>query len=281
MITSAGVIILSVQGVPIRLMDVDAWTLVFVRGVLSAPGLFVFFLVMERKGWRGQLRAMGLAGVIAAVLFALDNVMFIYSITHTSVANTLLMISLSPLFAALLTRIVLREAVPRRTWLAIGGASVATLVILVGSLVTGDLLGTLAGLVAAIAIGGTLVVLRSRPSLNLVPAVALGAGLAGLIGLPAASPASADAWDWIMLVLVGLLIVPLAFGLIATGPRYIPAPEVALLLLLQTVLGALWVWIAVGEAPHGATLVGGLMLVVVLALHSGATLKSLERDRPE
>ena len=123
MITSAGVIILSIQGVSIRLMDVDAWTLVFVRGVLSAPGLFVFFLVMERTGRRRQLRAMGLAGVIAALLFALDNVMFIYSITHTSVANTLLMVSLSPLFAALLTRIVLREAVPRRTWFAIGGTT--------------------------------------------------------------------------------------------------------------------------------------------------------------
>ncbi|MDE0376789.1 MAG: DMT family transporter [bacterium] len=278
MITSAGVIILSVQGVPIRLMDVDAWTLVFVRGVLSAPGLFVFFLVMERTGWRGQMRAMGLAGVIAALLFALDNVMFLYSITHTSVANTLLMISLSPLFAALLTRIVLREMVPRRTWLAIGGATVATLVILLGSLVTGDLPGTLAGLVAAIAIGGTLVVLRSRPSLNLVPAVALGAGLAGLIALPLASPGSADSRDWVMLVLVGVLIVPVAFGLIATGPRYIPAPEVALLLLLQTVLGALWVWIAVGEAPHGATLVGGLMLIAVLAIHSVATLRTLNAD---
>ena len=114
--------------------------------------------------------------------------------------------------------------------------------------------------------------------MNLVPAVAIGAGLAGLIGLTAASPASADLRDWVLLVLIGLLIVPVAFGLIATGPRYIPAAEVALLSLLQTVLGAFWVWIAVGEAPHGATVVGGLMLVVVLALHSAATLKSLERD---
>ena len=276
MITSAGVVILSVQGVPIRLLETDAWTLLFARGVLSAPGLFVFFLVVERTGWRGQLRAMGLAGVIAAALFALDNVTFIYTITHTSVANTLLMISLSPLFAALLTRLVLRQAVPRRTWLAIGGASVATLVILLGSLVTGDLPGTLAALVAAMAIGGTLVVLRSRPSLNLVPAVAIGAGLAGLTALPAASPSSADLRDWVLLVLIGLLIVPMAFGLIATGPRYIPAAEVALLLLLQTVLGAFWVWIAVGEAPHGATVVGGLILILVLAMHSVATLRNLD-----
>ena len=278
MITSVGVVVLSIQGVPIRLIEVDAWTLLFARGVLSAPGLFIFFLIAERTGWRGQVRAMGLAGVMAALLFALDNVMFIYSITHTSVANTLLMISLSPLFAGLLTRIALRQAVPRRTWLAIGGATVATLVILLGSLVAGDLLGTLAGLVAAIAIGGTLVVLRSRPTLNLVPAVAIGAGLGGLIGLPAASPASADLRDWVLLVLLGLLIVPVAFGLIATGPRYIPAAEVALLLLLQTVLGAFWVWIAVGEAPHGATLVGGVMLIVALAMHSVATLKGLNAE---
>ena len=280
LITSVGVVVLSFQGIPIRLVEVDAWTLLFVRGVLSAPGLFAFFLIVERTRWRDELRAaMGLAGLTAALLFALDNVMFIISITRTSVANTLLMISLSPLFAGLLTRIVLRRQVPRRTWLAIGGGAVATLVIMLGSLVAGDLPGTLAGLVAAIAIGGTLVVLRSKPSLNLVPAVAIGGGLSGLVGLPAASPASADLRDWILLLLLGLLVMPLAFGLIATGPRYIPAAEVALLLLLQTVLGAYWVWIAVGEAPHTATLAGGLILIVVLAMHSFATMKGLNGHR--
>ncbi|MCY4371501.1 MAG: DMT family transporter [bacterium] len=276
LVTSVGTMVLSLQGIPIRLIEVDAWTLLFVRGVLAAPGLFVFFLVMERSRWKDQLRAMGVAGMTAALLFALDNAMFIYSITHTSVANTLLMISLSPLFAGLLTRIVLRQQVPRRTWLAIGGGAVATLVIMLGSLVAGDLPGTLAGLVASIAIGGTLVVLRSKPFLNMVPAIAIGAGLSGLVGLPAANPGSAGLRDWILLLVLGLLVMPLAFGLIATGPRFIPAAEVALLLLLQTVLGAYWVWIAVGEVPATATLVGGAMLLVVLAVHSVATLKSLD-----
>ena len=279
LISSVGVAVLSIQGVPIRLIEVDAWTLLFVRGVLAAPGLFVFFLIVERSGWKGQVRAMGLAGVMAAVLFAVDNVMFIYAITHTSVANTLLMISLSPLFAGLLTRIVLRQSVPRRTWLAIGGGTVATLVVMLGSLVGGDLPGTLAGFVAAIAIGGTLVVLRSKPFLNLVPAIAIGAGLSGLVGLPAARPASADLQDWVLLLLLGLIVMPVAFGLITTAPRFIPAAEVALLLLLQTVLGAYWVWIAVGEVPSNTTLVGGLMLIVVLAMHSVATLRSLGTHR--
>ena len=273
MITVIGVLVLSFEGVLIRWIEVDSWTLLFLRGVLAAPGLFVFFLVVERRGWRHQIRSMGLAGLLAAVLFAIDNVGFIYSITHTSVANTFLLISLSPLFAGLLTRVVLRERVPRRTWLAIAGGAVATSIIMLGSVVEGDLPGTLAGLVAAAGLGGTLVVLRARPHLNMVPAVALGSGLAALVGLPAAVPSSAGAQDWVNLIALGLILVPVAFGLIAMGPRYIPAAEVALLLLLETVLGALLVWMVIGEIPTIATVVGGLILVVVLAAHSVATLR--------
>ena len=273
MITTIGVLVLSFEGVLIRWIEVDSWTLLFLRGVLAAPGLFLFFLMVERRGWRRQIRSMGLAGLLAAVLFAIDNVGFIYSITHTSVANTFLLISLSPLFAGLLTRVVLRERVPRRTWLAIAGGAVATSIIMLGSVVEGDLPGTLAGLVAAAALGGTLVVLRARPHLNMVPAVALGSGLAALVGLPAAVPSSADAQDWVNLIALGLILVPVAFGLIAMGPRYIPAAEVALLLLLETVLGALLVWMVIGEIPTIATVVGGLILVVVLAAHSVATLR--------
>jgi len=280
MITTIGVLVLSFEGVLIRWIEVDSWTLLFLRGVLAAPGLVVFFLVVERRGWRRQIRSMGLAGLVAAVLFAIDNVGFIYSITHTSVANTFLLISLSPLFAGLFTRVVLRERVPRRTWLAIAGGAVATLIIMVGSLVEGDLPGTLAGLVAAAALGGTLVVLRARPHLNMVPAVAFGSGLAALVGLPGAVPSSADAQDWVNLIALGLILVPVAFGLIAMGPRYIPAAEVALLLLLETVLGALLVWMVIGEAPTLATVVGGLILVVVLAAHSLATLRGREEHPP-
>jgi len=268
--------VLSFEGVLIRSIEVDSWTLLFLRGVLAAPGLFLFFIIAERRGWRTQLRSMGLAGALAAVLFAIDNVGFIYSITHTSVANTLLLISLSPLFAGLFTRMLLREAVPRRTWLAITGGAVATLIIMLGSLAEGDLAGTVAGLVASAALGGTLVVLRANPTLNMVPAVAFGSGLAALVGLPLSVPGSADTQDWIYLVALGFLVVPIAFGLIATGPRFIPAAEVALLLLLETVLGAFMVWAIIGEEPTLTTIVGGLILVAVLAAHSVATLKNLE-----
>lgn len=279
LITFIGVVVLSFEGVLIRSIKVDSWTLLFLRGLLAFPGLFLFFLIVERRGWRSQVRSMGWAGVLAAVLFAIDNVGFIYSITHTSVANTLLLISLSPLFAGLFTRLLLREQVPRRTWLAIAGGAVATLIIMLGSLVEGDLAGTIAGLIASAALGGTLVVLRANPTLNMVPAMALGSGLAALVGLPASVPGSADVQDWMYLVALGFFVVPVAFGLIATGPRFIPAPEVALLLLLETVLGASMVWAIIGEEPALTTILGGIILVAVLAAHSVATLRSMEGQR--
>lgn len=280
LLSSIGVIVLSLEGLLIRLIDVDAWTILAVRGIFSAIGLFVFFLFVEGATWRAQLGSIGLAFGAATALFAIDNVAFIYSITHTSVANTLLMISLTPIFATLLSRLVLREVVPTRTWVAIGGATIATVVILFDSLGRGDLLGNLAGLIAAMSIGGTLVVLRGNPSLNLIPAMASGAGLAAFIALPAASIGPADGSDWALLVVLGLVVSPVAFGLIALGPRFIPAAEVALLLLLETVLGALWVWLALDEIPTAATFVGGSILLAVLTSHSIAALRSLQPQSP-
>ena len=285
LLSSIGVIVLSLEGLLIRLIDVDAWTILAVRGIFSAIGLFVFFLFIEGATWRAQLGSIGLAFGAATALFAIDNVAFIYSITHTSVANTLLMISLTPIFATLLSRLVLREVVPTRTWVAIGGATIATVVILFDSLGRGDLLGNLAGLIAAMSIGGTLVVLRGNPSLNLIPAMVSGAGLAAFIALPAASIGPADGSDWALLVVLGLVVLglvvsPVAFGLIALGPRFIPAAEVALLLLLETVLGALWVWLALDEIPTAATFVGGSILLAVLTSHSIAALRSLQPQSP-
>jgi drug/metabolite transporter (DMT)-like permease len=110
--------------------------------------------------------------------------------------------------------------------------------------------------------------------------MASGAGLAAFIALPAASIGSADGSDWAFLVVLGLVVTPVAFGLIALGPRFIPAAEVALLLLLETVLGALWVWIALDEIPTAATFVGGSILLAVLTSHSIAALRSLQPQPP-
>ena len=205
--------------------------------------------------------------------------MFIYSITHTRVANTLVMLSLAPLMAAVLSGIFLREHVPSRTWLAIGGAVVGVVIIFSGDLGTGGASGNWAGVGVAASIGGVLVVLRRNPTLNLIPAMALGSAIAGVIGAPLATPRTARVEDVFLVLGLGLVVMPIAFGLISIAPRYIPAPEVGLFLPISTVFGPTWVWLAVGEMPGWTTAIGGGIVVGALVAHSVATLREAKLGR--
>jgi drug/metabolite transporter (DMT)-like permease len=101
-----------------------------------------------------------------------------------------------------------------------------------------------------------------------VPAMALSGVFSALLVLPVASPLSVASSDVAALGVMGLVVLPLSFGLIFLGPRYIPAPEVSLVLLLEAVLGPYWVWLALGEEPSARTLVGGSVVLATLALHS-------------
>lgn len=206
-IAAAGASTLSLEALFIRLMEIDPATILFMRGMLMAVGLFVVFLLMTRAEWRSEVRALGSAGLLTTVLFASDNSLFIYSITHTRVANTLVMLSLAPLIAAVMSRIFLHEHVPSRTWLAIGGAVAGVVIIFSGDLGTGGASGNWAGVGVAASIGGVLVVLRRNPTLNLIPAMALGSGVAGAIAAP---------WPRLVLLVRNYVFLVLGLGLVVS-----------------------------------------------------------------
>jgi drug/metabolite transporter (DMT)-like permease len=97
-------------------------------------------------------------------------------------------------------------------------------------------------------------------------------GLSGVVlavgVLPLALPPAVSAQDLGLLALLGVVVLPLAFGLIAVGPRYLPAPEVSLIMLLEAVLGPLWVWLVLHEVPSVTTFVGGAVLIGTLSVHA-------------
>jgi drug/metabolite transporter (DMT)-like permease len=104
--------------------------------------------------------------------------------------------------------------------------------------------------------------------------MALGGLVAALLALPLASPLTATASDFRYLAISGLVVLPLGFGLLAVAPRYIPGAEVALITLLEAVLGPLWVWLALGEVPAPAAVLGGSIVIGALAFNSVAMLRS-------
>ena len=280
LITALGVLVLTPDSLLIRLVSADAWTLTFWRGVLYAAGMYVGIAAFSRgRTWR-QFRAMGWAGLLVGVIFGLGKVTFIVSITHTTAANTLFIVSTSPLFAAMVAWLLMREPVSRRTWIAIVFALLGIGVIASEGVDRGGVIGNVAALLTALVLGASFALTRRYRERNMLPAMALSGLISAALVWPLAAPLSVSASDVAVLGVMGLVVLPISFGLIFIGPRYIPAPEVSLVLLLEAVLGPYWVWLALGEEPGGRTLLGGTIVLATLAVHSLLRLASERRRTP-
>ena len=279
LITAAGVLAITPDSLLVRLVDTDVWTLVFWRGLLMAFGIGVGLLLVHRGETWARCRAVGANGLLITALFTATTVFFVTALDRTTVANTLIIVSSAPLFAALFSRLFLAEAVPLRTWMAILATLGGIAILVSGSLGQGTLVGDLAALAATIGLAGSFTAMRRGRAVSMVPATALSgvtsAALALLAGtLLGGAPAALAPEAWTPLLLMGLLVLPVSTALITLGPRYIPAAEVGLLMPLETVLGPLWVWLALGEEPGPRALLGGTVVVVTLMLHAIAGLRA-------
>ena len=277
-ITAAGVLVITPDTLLIRLIATDPWTLLACRSLLMGLAMTAGLALYYRSGTLACFRSIGGRGVLLSLLFAVAGILFVLALAYTSVANTLIIMSSAPLFAAFMSWLFLKEPVPPRTWLAVI-ATMGGVAIVVGGSVGGgnagggQLLGDLLAIAATAALAGCFTMIRSSREIDMIPAAALSGLIAGLAALPLASPFSLGTSDLGYLLLMGLLILPISFALTTIGPRYLPAPEVSLLMLLETFFGPLWVWLALREQPSAQALIGGAVIVTVLVVHSAVALR--------
>ncbi len=267
-----GIVALSPESLLIRLVAVDRFTILVWRGALLCIGLLVASSIIARTP--RVITSIGRGGLLVALLFGIQTVGFVVSITNTTVANTLVAMSAAPLFAALFERVLFRRRLQRRLWAVIIVAMLGIVVMFSDSLATGGLGGDLAGLGAAAAFGASFVVIGRHQDRTMVPAMGLGGLVAAAIALPFAAPMSVSAADIGYLTISGLAVLPIGFGLLAVAPRYIPAPEVGLITLLESILGPFWVWLALGEEPGLRTILGGTIVIGSLGVNSYLSLKA-------
>ena len=279
LITVAGVLVSTPDGLLLRLIASDEWTVLFWRGLLSGLAIFAGLAAVHGRRLPAQILGIGRAGLWAAVFFSAGTVLFVVSITSTTVANALFIVNTAPFFAATIAWLWFNEAVPARTWGAIACALFGVGVIAAGSVGRGggSLLGDAAAVGAAISVAATFSLARAARTRSMVPAM----GIAGFITALAVIPLSATlavAPDAVIYMgLMGLVVAPLGFSLMVLGPRYLPVPEVSLLLLIEAVLGPLLVWLVVGESPGTLGLVGGAIVIGTLVISNVLALRS---DRP-
>ncbi len=229
------------------------------------------FLLFVRRDLVGSIRRAGAPGLLSGAMWATMFVCFMLALTLTSTANTLIVLAVAPLTTALLAWAVLRAPIAPRTWLAIGIAMAGIVWMFAGSLrieSPSSVLGMLIAFGAPVASAVNVVILKKRGhAVDLVPAVFLGGVLSAGLMLPLAWPFIASSGDIALLALLGVAQLGLPCMLLVIAARHLAATEVALLALLEVVLGPLWAWLGAGEVPAATTLSGGLLVLGALLIN--------------
>ena len=258
----------------IRLSSIDTWGLVFYRGIIPFFAVFFGMLLIYRLNFFKILMTSGIHGIIYVITFSITNITFVVSIQNTNVANTLVMIATAPMLSAILGSIFLKEPPDKKTLISIIITFLSVIYIFFDSLKLGNFYGDILGFITAIGLAVGAVTIRSAKSKNLVPAAVVGKLLVATFALLFVENFALINQDMIIVPLMCILCVAIPFVLVTIAPRFIPAAEVNLFFLLETIIGPIWVWLVIKEQPSVETLFGGVVIIITIAIHSFLKLRN-------
>ena len=270
----------SLGGIIVRKLTLtDTWEIVFWRALFMSAFLGVLLVALRGRSAVASVRSIGLAGAVSSVCLAAQIYFFILALSHTTAANTFVLMSISPLLAALVGMLFLRERVAWHTWLAIGFALGGIVIMFGEGLGTGRWLGNLFALCVPLGYACQILFVRKVQGTagrapDLMPTVFVGAVFAMTPALFLAWPLEASARDVLLLAIMGCVQLGMGCWLMTLAVPHLRAAEMGLLALTETILAPVWVWLGTGEAPAGAALAGGVLIIGALAANGWVTLRA-------
>ena len=258
----------------IRLSSVDTWGLVFYRGIIPFFTVLVGMLIIYKLNFFKMLFTSGYHGLIYVITFSITNITFVVSIQNTNVANTLVMIAMAPMLSAILGAFFLKEMPDSKTWVAIGITFMSAIYIFYDSIQLGSFYGDILGFITALGLAVGAVTIRSAKKKNLVPAAVVGKLLVAIFAMFFIESYVLADQDLLIVPLMCVMCVAIPFVMVTIAPRFIPAEEVNLFFLLETIIGPFWVWMVIKEQPSIETIQGGAVIILTIAIHSFLKLKN-------
>ncbi|WP_157014631.1 DMT family transporter [Mesorhizobium xinjiangense] len=266
-LTAIGGLTLTVDIPLIRLANGDPWSILMLRSGATVISAIVVWTAWRL--WRGNAPALipGRAGLLVASLYSLASICFLMAVFYTSTADLVFILAFNSMFAALLSWFFLGER-PRPQTLAAMALVVIGVAVIVGSGIgTGNLFGNVLAVLTALLIASAITVTRATgKDMGFTALVAVSLPFVVAAFMVSRTGYQVEAPWWILLN--GAIVIPIAFFLLASGPKYITGPEVAMFYLLETVLAPIWVWLIFSEAPGTASLAGGALIILTLVAHS-------------
>ena len=272
-LTVLGVLWLSPDALLLRMIGADALDLLGWRTGLSALVLLAFMFwrdggqvweKMKRQGWRLAF---------LALLYGLNSYAFVAAIEHSSVADALVIIASTPLIAAVMSYLILKEIVSLRTAIAIMIGAVGVGITAYGGLSGSTPFGMAMAALCALMLAASFTLLRAWREVDPVASIMLGSAGAAVFSFGFADPMVIEGASLFWAFVLGLILAPISFALISIGPKYIPSAEVSLIMLLETLLGPLWVWAALGEVPAMTAILGGLTILLAVAITASSAFR--------
>ncbi|MEP3436409.1 MAG: DMT family transporter [Hoeflea sp.] len=267
-ITAFGGLVLTVDIPLIRLSQSDVWSALAVRSALTFLAAVTAWSFIRFALKRNVPVIPGKAGLLVVTLYGIASITFILAVYNTTTANLVFILAFNPMFSALLAWWLAGEKPKPQTFVAMIVMILGVSLIVSDGMKAGNLTGDLLALASSFILAGAITASRkARVDMGFAPLfAAIVPSMIGLVAVGGPSGLMIGEPGW--LVLNGLIVIPIAFWCLATGPRYISGPEVAMFYLLETILAPVWVWMIFAEAPTRLGLVGGGIIVIALVAHS-------------
>ena len=267
------VMLITPDSILIRLSTIETWGMLFYRGAIPFVVVLVGLIFFYKNNLFKALINIGYPGIFYIISFSICNITFIISIQNTNVANTLVMIAMAPMLSAILGSIFLKEVPDRKTWVAIIITLIAVTYIFHDSIEMGNFYGDLFGIITAFGLACNAVIARFAKTRDLVPSAVIGKLCVAVFAFFFVDTFALVDNDLIFVPLMCVMCVAIPFVLVTIAPRFIPAEEVNLFFLLETIIGPFWVWLVINEQPSIETIQGGVVIILTIAIHSFLKLK--------
>jgi DME family drug/metabolite transporter len=248
--------------------DASVWQILFIRSIFFIMALTFFLISTYKKNTIKIIRDAGLPAVIGGAVMSLSFVAYVYSMTITSVANVVFIISTQTMFLAIFGYLFLREKVSLICFISIVLAMSGILIMVGDSISSGSLIGNLVALAIPINFSILVMIIRKNKNLDMVPAIFYSGVFSVVYGLVMSESLSFSNHDMFLGFLLGVPQLAFGFICITIGSRTTPSTTVGLLMLTETLFAPIWVWLFLNEIPPLSVIIGGVVIIVAIIVNS-------------